>query len=90
MVNASDFRAGLNRLLRKAAEQGLPYVDVTAGELHRRVGGYPGTNHRMPTCCNVMQQQRGPRDRLLRAPPKGRGASVEIRYFRPRSRLPRF
>jgi hypothetical protein len=39
MVNASDFRAELNRLFREAAAQGLPYVDVTAGELHRRVGG---------------------------------------------------
>jgi 5-methylcytosine-specific restriction protein A len=90
MVNASDFRAELNRLFREAGAEGLPYVDVTAGELHRRVGGYPGTNHRMPTCCNVMQQEMRPGDRLLHAPPKGRGASVEIRYSLPRSWVPRF
>ena len=31
---------------------GLASLAVNAGEMHRALG-YPGTNHAMPSCCDV-------------------------------------
>ena len=53
---------------------------VTAGALHRMVGGYPGKNARMPVCCGVMKREMKPGDTILYAPPSGQGASLEISY----------
>jgi 5-methylcytosine-specific restriction protein A len=59
-------------------------VEITAGSLHRVVGGYPGTNHRMPICCQVMYDTMGPDDEVVTSPPSGKGASLRIRYQLPR------
>jgi len=67
-------------MLSEAQSRGLDSVAITAAALHRRVGGYPGNSHRMPTCCDVMRQAMGPTDAVLSAPPKGKGASLLIRY----------
>ena len=80
-----DFRVALNSLFKTAEAKGAPYVDVNSGDLHRRVGMYPGRNHRMPICCNVMKANMGPGDLILKQPPKGKGASLTIRYMLPRS-----
>ncbi len=81
---SSDFQTALNEIIRDAQAKGLPYVDVLAGELHRRVGGYPGPQQRLPVCCGVMRRNMGPDDRILAAPPKGNGASLKVRYMLPR------
>ena len=79
-----DFQMELARMLRTAQHDGLAFLDVKAGDLHRQVGGYPQPNHRMPVCCDVMRQNMGPSDFVLRQPPKGKGATLEIRYIFPR------
>jgi 5-methylcytosine-specific restriction protein A len=53
---------------------------ITAGQLHRDVGGYPGPSHRMPVCCSVMRQEMSHRDKVVAEPPKGAGASLTISY----------
>ena len=58
------------------------YIDLNAGAIHRAVGGYPGTNHRMPVCCECMYQLMRGTDTVLTAPPSGKGASLTIRYFK--------
>ena len=80
-----DFRAALNSLFKAAEAKGAPYVDVNSGDLHRGLGGYPGRNHRMPICCNVMWENKRAEDSVLSQPPKGKGASLTIRYMLPRS-----
>lgn len=81
---ADDFRRALSALKKKAAEGGSDILEITAGELHRLVGGYPGAKHRMPVCCSVMRSEmRGP-DAIVAAPPKGNGASLRIAYRLPR------
>lgn len=57
------------------------FVDVKSGDLHRVVGGYPGSNHRMPTCCTTMKRAMRGNDKILSMPPKGHGATLLIRYF---------
>ena len=83
-MTADDFRVALNRILGDAQRRGHKFADITSGNLHREVGGYPGPDHRMPVCCEVMRASMRPADQVLAAPPKGKGASLTIRYVLPR------
>ena len=79
--NSDDFRKRLNAILNDAKRSGLSYVDVLAKELHEMVGCYPNKgNHRMHTCCGVMKNRMRRGDKILSSPPKGRGATLCIRY----------
>lgn len=75
------FRRALKEAFQAAKNAGADYLVVKAGDLHRHVGGYPGHNHRMPVCCEVMRSflccYKG---EILNEPPKGNGASLEIEY----------
>ncbi|PSR35436.1 MAG: HNH endonuclease [Sulfobacillus benefaciens] len=79
-----DFKNALYAEFNRAMEQNAPYVDIRSGDLHRNAGGYPGPNHRMPSCCAVMEREMKVHDQILKAPPRGRGASLTIRYMLPR------
>jgi hypothetical protein len=78
---AEDFKKEIRQLLFEAQGASRSYVDVNSGELHRKVGGYPGRNHRMRDCCSVMRQFMKPGDEVLSEPPSGQGASLTIRYY---------
>lgn len=80
---AGDFRTTLRQLLDEASRLGFVAVEINAGRLHRLVGGYPSTNHRMPGCCNVMRGEMKEGDVVVAEPPSGRGASLTIRYRLP-------
>jgi 5-methylcytosine-specific restriction protein A len=82
--NADDFRSFLKAHLRKAERHGARSVDITSGDLHRELGGYPARDHAMPTCCNVMRQEMRGRDVVIAGPPSGLGATLTIRYYLPR------
>lgn len=84
-VNADTFRNALKRILNESKGS---LVDVTSGELHRLLGGYPGKHHNLTTCCNVMTKAMQPGDRVLASPPGGRGATLKIRYVLPRKNSP--
>lgn len=86
MPNADDFRNELHRLMLEAMKAGETFAEIKAGALHRRVGDYPGTNHRMPVCCGVMRKAFSAHsgDIVVAEPPKGQGASLTIRYVLPR------
>jgi hypothetical protein len=74
------FQKALEREFIIAQQKGESYIDVKAGDPHRKVGGYPGPNHRMPVCCSVMQRNMQRGDEVLHEPPSGLGASLTIRY----------
>lgn len=84
MPSPKDFQEELNKLIREATKLGLPFVDITSGELHRKAGGYPAKSHRMPICCHVMRQYMNSNDSIVNEPPKGAGATLTIRYVLPR------
>lgn len=88
--SADDFRTALYQHMSEAFKKGATHVDVSAGDLHRRVGDYPGPDHRMPNCSSVMRQAYSPvaGDRILEEPPSGQGASLTIRYILPRAENP--
>lgn len=73
------FEEYINTLLSQISNE---FTDLNAGIIHREIGGYPGKNHRMPECCEVMYSMMKGTDIVLSAPPKGKGASLTIRYFK--------
>ncbi len=86
MPDADDFRNELYRMMLEAMKAGEVFAEINAGELHRRVGDYPGKNHRLPICCEVMRGALAPDagDVILEQPPSGQGANLTIRYVLPR------
>lgn len=78
-LNTKTFR---KNIVDKLHNMTSDYIDINAGAIHREIGGYPGKKHRMPICCNVMESLRINDDTVLRCPPKGKGASLTIRYFK--------
>jgi hypothetical protein len=83
-VRRENFDVGLRTMLEEAAARGLRSITISAGDLHRRVGGYPGTDHRMPVCCASMRAAMRSGDRYVYRPPKGNGAKLAIEYYLPR------
>ena len=75
------FQAELDRELQEATAKKLKSVLLISRVLHRKVGGYPGSNHRMPMCCDVMYRSMHDGDEIVAAPPKGKGATLMIRYY---------
>jgi 5-methylcytosine-specific restriction protein A len=60
MPNVDDFRNELAAQIDRATKQGRAHIEVNAGELHRKVGGYPpkgGDSHSMPSCCGAMRDE---------------------------------
>lgn len=87
MANWADsFEHVITARLQAASVAGHTYEDITSGDIHRAVGGYPGQNHRMPICCSVMRRLMRPGDAVISAPPSGQGATLTIRYRLPRKK----
>ena len=86
MPTADDFRLELFRMMADAQNAGQEFVEINAGEMHRRVGGYPGRGHRMPNCCQVMKAQLALDygDVIVEGPLSGQGPTLTIRYRLPR------
>jgi hypothetical protein len=83
-LTKDDFRRALDQRLRDSERAGKSFVEIEAGALHRELGDYPGLDHRMPVCCAAMEEAMRAGDRRRPAPPKGRGASLRVRYALPR------
>lgn len=84
MPSSDDFRRELMRQLNVASQLSADAIEINSGKLHRSVGGYPGVDHRMPICCDVMKSVAQLGDKTVHEPPKGKGASLTIRYVLPR------
>lgn len=84
MPTKEEFRDELRARLKKATEDGAKVLKVNSGALHRALGGYPGLNHQMPSCCDAMYEEMRAGDEIVEAPPQGRGATLIIRYRLPR------
>ena len=84
MAQVEEFRAYQNRLFEEAQKAGRQFLDLNAGELHRAVGVYPSSNHRMPACCSAMTSEMNDGDTIIASPASGQGASLTIRFHLPR------
>lgn len=84
MPTKEEFRNELRARFQQATEEGKKTLKVNSGAIHRALGGYPGLRHQMPLCCEAMYDEMKPGDEIVEAPPKGRGATLIIRYRLPR------
>ena len=68
------------------AAPGRTSIEISSGELHRQVGGYPGPDHSMPVCCTAMRDgfDAAQGDVSVAEPPSGKGASLRILFRVPR------
>jgi hypothetical protein len=82
MVTIDHFRQGLLAQMERAAHNGRIDVLITSGELYRSLGGYPGSTHGMPFCCDAMEAEIKFGDTLLIE--RGNGAGMTVRYLLPR------
>jgi len=84
MPSADDFRAELDAQISRATRQGRPQVEINAGELHRKIGSYPG-DHRMPICCAIMRDEfRRGNATVVFETESGDAPALTIRYSLPR------
>ncbi len=84
MPTIDDFKRELQKALAEAEASGFQAVELSAGMLHRKVGGYPGPAHRMPVCCAAMEAGLTSADEMLPNSLKRYGASFAVRYRLPR------
>ncbi len=84
MDAVEEFRAELESRFQRGTNRGASEIAVNSGDLHRSIGGYPSPKHRMPQCCDVMYDLMRTGDEIVSAPPKGKGASLTIKYKLPR------
>lgn len=82
MVTIDLFRQGLLAQMARAAHHGRIDVLINSGELYRSVGGYPGSMHGMPSCCDAMEAEMKLGDVLLLE--RVNGAGMTVRYLLPR------
>lgn len=83
-----DLEKELEAFFSECENIGLPYVNLTAGQLYKRTiksNSIP-PKHRVPMCCAVMNEnvQRQLGDKVVYRPLKGKGTYLEIRYYFPR------
>jgi hypothetical protein len=82
MVSINHFRQGLLTRIERATNGGQLDVLVNSGELYRALGGYPGSTHGLPSCCDAMQQELRLGDTMVLD--RTNGAGMTIRYVLPR------
>jgi hypothetical protein len=82
MVSTDHFRQELLAQMSRAFKGGLIDVLINARELHRSLGGYPGSLQWMPSCCGAMQAELKPGDTLLVE--RASDAGMTVRYRLPR------
>lgn len=76
-----DFSLKIAELKSSFKQKGEPNLVMKSGDLHKIVGGYETNNHRMPICCDAMYDAMQAGDEIIQAPPKGKGASLTIKYL---------
>jgi hypothetical protein len=86
MPTAEDFRRELLQMMANAQKNGREFFEISARELHARVGPLLRRNHRMPNCCQFMKAQLATDygDVIVNEPPSGQGPTLTIRYRLPR------
>ena len=83
MPDAEDFRQALAGFLSEAERDGRTRVEVSAAQLHRALGGYPGRDHRIPICCSVMRAGMREGDSIVVSTPCRRGSRVHCPFYAP-------
>ena len=82
MVSVDHFRQELRAQMGRAFKSGAATLLINAPDLHQSCGGFPGSAHGMPSCCDAMQDEMKPGDLLLIE--RSSKAGMTVRYYLPR------
>jgi hypothetical protein len=88
MVSADHFAHELRAQLNRATKHGSIDIVINSGELYRSLGGYTGSMHGMPACCDAMQRNdagRCPASRTGQRPRNDCSLSVAASQVKPQS-----
>jgi hypothetical protein len=80
MVSIDHLRRELRAQLARASASGSRDTLIDAGELHRMLGGYPGSDHGMQRCREAMQAEMQSGDVLI----ENDASDLTVRYQLPR------
>ena len=58
MPSVDEFRSAIRSQFREAEARCLPKIEINSGQLHRKLGGYPGPKAQMPSCCQAMYHEK--------------------------------
>jgi len=84
MATADEFRTELMSLLQQAEQDGKPWIEIKAGDLHQKVQSLsPTRSSRIPNCCSVMRQEQK-RDDAVVSERASDGSTFTIRFKLPR------
>jgi hypothetical protein len=67
----------------RVSRSGCIDILINSGELYRSLGGYPGSLHGMPNCCDAMEAEMKSGDTMLLE--RSDGAGMTVRYLLPRT-----
>lgn len=81
LPTTADFMNEIQERKERAKERGFTSIVIIAKELHNFLVKGKVKSHVMPSCCNAMYNSRKSGDEIIYSPPKGRGSTLEIRYF---------
>ena len=81
MVSANHFRHELLAQMGRAVSFGRIDMLITSGDLYRALGGYPGSKHGLPFCCDAMQDEMKTGDVLVA---ERVNDGMTVRYLLPR------
>jgi hypothetical protein len=84
MVSADHFAQELRPQMSRAARHGSIDIVINSRDLYRSVGGYPGSMHGMPACCDAMRSEMNAGDILLVEQSSGPEMTVRYRLPRPK------
>lgn len=84
-ITKDTFISELRKIFQRETESGSTEVTITASELHRIAGNYPGENHRIPLCCSAMRELFDEKkDIIISESKKDNNALLTISYALPR------
>lgn len=83
MPSVDRFRIELRAQLEEAMKRGAQTIVVNAAELHRAVGGYPGPNQMLHSCCETMKTEMVAGDEIVGDQKNYQAAALTIRYRLP-------
>jgi hypothetical protein len=78
MVSTDHFRPGLLAQMARATMVGQIDILINCGQLYRSPGGYPGSTHGMPLCCDAMQAEFKLGDTMILD--RANGVGMTVRY----------
>ena len=76
-VSTSDIKAFIQRIIDQSKDNGLEFVDIVSGEIHKQMR----LSSKMPSVCSAMYQIMRDDDVILHKTPSGKSSTIKIRYF---------